>query len=66
MEEKEKNKFELTKEWRRLVKVAAQIGYGTMEIDFSGGKPVMIREVTRSIKLDGPEDETGKNKSIKL
>lgn len=56
--------IEITKEWRRLMKAAKQLGYGRMEIVIANGKPVMIDVAIQHLKLDGPEDENEKFKTI--
>lgn len=56
--------IEVTKEWRRLMKAAKQIGFGRLEIIVQDGKPVMIEVPLQQVKLNGPEDETDKFKTI--
>lgn len=46
------NNQQISQEWERLIKVAVRVGYGQLTVKLQNGKPVLVEQVTKQIKLD--------------
>jgi hypothetical protein len=46
------NNQQISPEWDRLIKVASRVNYGSLTVKFQNGKPVLVEQVTKQIKLD--------------
>lgn len=46
------NNQQISQEWERLIKVAVRVGYGQFTVKVQNGKPVMVEQVTKQVKLD--------------
>lgn len=47
---------EITLEWDRLMRFAAQLDYGEARVVFQNGKPTRIDSAIKQIKLDSEQD----------
>jgi len=46
------NNQQISPEWERLIRVAMRVGYGQLTVKLQNGKPVMVEQVTKQVKLD--------------
>ena len=50
----DENNKELSREWKRLIRIAGNMGHGTIELTVVDGKPTMVKRAVQGIKLDEP------------